>query len=235
MEKSKPCGANPSAARSEPWADCVWAVLTSSDNGRRRLAHAHDNAAAASGPTVSAASTTASCGYKGSALPSSSLFSSSSFAHAPPQLFLVPCRRRPPHLGPLSTASSSSTLRRCTSMTLPAPASTTPPALTTAPPRSMRAAVDSSLQPLLGRIDHTPSTAPPSISSPTALTQPVTPTPACRRLFPTVDTLHCGQASLVSFFLPAAPKLVHHPTAFLPGPSPLHLDTGTTGIRPGRR
>jgi hypothetical protein len=37
----------------------------------------------------------------------------------------------------------------------------------------------------------------------------------------------------VSFFLPATPKLVHHPTALLPGPSPLHLVAGTTRIWPG--
>jgi hypothetical protein len=39
----------------------------------------------------------------------------------------------------------------------------------------------------------------------------------------------------MSFFLPAAPKLVHHRTALLLGRSPLHLIAGTGGIRPGRR
>jgi hypothetical protein len=107
--------------------------------------------------------------------------------------------------------------------------------LTTAPPHSTRAATDSLLQPLLGRVNHTPSMAPLSISSPTALTQQMTPTLACRRLFPTANPLHCGQASPLSFFLPASQKLVHHPTALLPRPSPLHLITGTAGIRSGCR
>jgi hypothetical protein len=88
LEKSKPCGAHPLAAWSEPRADRVQTMLTSSDNGRRRLARAHDTAAAASPPTFSAASATALCGYKGSAPLMSSLFSSSSIAHAPPLLLL---------------------------------------------------------------------------------------------------------------------------------------------------
>jgi hypothetical protein len=128
LEKSKPRGAHPSAAQSEPQADRVWTMLTSSDNGCRRLARTHDTAATVRPPTVIAASATASCGYKGSAPPTSSLFLSSSFAHAPPLLLLTSCQRRPPHPGPPSAASSSSTPRWCTSTTLPALAPATPPA-----------------------------------------------------------------------------------------------------------
>jgi hypothetical protein len=112
LEKTKPRGAHPSAARSEPRADCVWTVLTSSDSGRRHPARAHDTVAATSPPTViatppiSAASATASCGYTWSAPPTSSLFSSFSFAHAPPRL-LVTYRRQLPHPGPPSTFSSN--------------------------------------------------------------------------------------------------------------------------------
>jgi hypothetical protein len=58
-------------------------------------------------PTISAALATASCGYKGSAPPTSSPFSSSSSTHAPPLLLLAPCRCRPPHPGPPSAASFS--------------------------------------------------------------------------------------------------------------------------------
>jgi hypothetical protein len=57
-------------------------------------------------PTVSTASATTSFGYKWSAPPTSSLFLSSSFAHAPPLLLVTPCQHRPSHPGPLSAASS---------------------------------------------------------------------------------------------------------------------------------
>jgi hypothetical protein len=155
LEKSKPRGAHPSAARSEPRADCIWTVQTSSDSGHRRPARAHDTAVAASPPTViatpsiSAASATTSCGYTESAPPTSSLFSSFSFAHAPPVLLLVTYRRRPPHPGPLSTFSSSHPvpvhLYNRSSSSPNNPSSPSPPLLPArrAPPRTARSSLSS--------------------------------------------------------------------------------------------
>jgi hypothetical protein len=134
-EYIKTAGAHPSSARSEPRADRFRTAPTTSVNGHYHLARAHDTTVATLPPTFSAASATASCGYKGSAPPTSSPFSSSSFGHALPLLLLAPCRSRPSRPGPSSAASSGhplptvaprSTPRRCTSTTLPAPASKTP-------------------------------------------------------------------------------------------------------------
>jgi hypothetical protein len=187
LKKIKTAWGPPSAARSEPRANCIRTAPTSLRQRPPPPCRAHGTTAAASPPTVSTASSNASSSYKG----------------------------HPPLERPFPPPPPSPPLRRLA--------------------RHCQAAADSPLQPLSDRLDPTPSVAPSSISSPTALTQLMTPTLACWPLFPAADPLHCGQASLVSFFLPAAPKLVHHPTALLPEPSSLHLVTGTAGIRPGRR
>jgi hypothetical protein len=89
FEKSKPCGAHPSAARSEPQADHVWTVPTSSNSGRCCHARAHDTAATASPPTISA---TASRGFKRSTPSMSSPLRPFSFAHTQPLLLLASYR-----------------------------------------------------------------------------------------------------------------------------------------------
>jgi hypothetical protein len=97
----------------------------------------HDTAAAASPPTVSAALAIASRGFKRSTPPTSSPFRPSSSAHTQPLLLHALCRHQPPHPSPPSIAplrpllcptvtSSSSTPRRCTSMTFPTLAPTAP-------------------------------------------------------------------------------------------------------------
>jgi hypothetical protein len=95
------------------------------------------------------------------------------------------------------------------------------------PLRTSCTTTDRPLHPILDPLDPTSSLVPPSTSLPTALTLPVNPTPAHRRLFPDANPLRRGQASPVSFFLPATPNLVHRPATLLPGASPLHLVTGS--------
>jgi hypothetical protein len=126
-------------------------------------------------PTVSTTSATASCGYKGSALPMSSPFSSSYYAHA--HLCFSLCRanadcRTPVHRAPPPPAT---TLPDHRLLELHPGAPLQPFQLqprqplrpiNATPPRSTRVAADSPLQPLFSRFDHTPITAPPSMTSP---------------------------------------------------------------------
>jgi hypothetical protein len=174
----------------------------------------------------------------------SSLLLSSSFAHALPLLLLVSCR--PPHPGPPSPASSSHSLPDCRLLELhPAPVHLYDPSSSSpdspfgpSPPLlPSRRAPSRTVYSSLSSAESTTPRAPRHrvFRPPNALTQTVTPTPACRCLFLTADPLHYGQASPMSFFLPVTPKMVHHPTALLPGPSPLHRIPGTTRIRSGHR
>jgi hypothetical protein len=152
LKKIKTAWGPPSAARSEPRAD---RIRTAPTTLRQRLpppCRAHSTPTAALPPTVSAASATASRGFKKSTPLTSSPFRPSSSARNQ-TILLVLYQRRPPHLGPSSiaplrpplcptVASSSSTPRRCTSTTSPTPAPMTPPARTAAPPRSTRATME---------------------------------------------------------------------------------------------
>jgi hypothetical protein len=92
--------------------------------------------------------------------------------------------------------------------------------------RHRRATADSLLRPLSDRFDHAPSTAPPCTTSPYPETSTTTPdtTPTVVPLWPTTPRRRARSSG--ELFLPAAPKRVHHPTALLPGPSPLHLIAG---------
>jgi hypothetical protein len=103
-------------------------------------------------PTISAASATASCGYKRSTSLMSSPFSPSSSAHAPPLLLLTPCQCRPLHLCPSSATPFGHPSARLSPPRAPPRASAPlrpiqlrprPPLrpLTAAPPRSTRATV----------------------------------------------------------------------------------------------
>jgi hypothetical protein len=89
-----------------------------------------------------------------------------------------------------------------------------------------RAAADSPLWPLSDHFNHAPSTVPPSTTSP----HPEPSTTTLRRhpiALPLWSTTPHRQAhSSDELLLPATPKRVHHPTALLPGPSPLHLVAG---------
>jgi hypothetical protein len=123
-EKYETARAHPSAARSEPWRrpcrpcpDCS-----------RHLVHPRLRR-----PPFPPPSATASCGYKGSAPPTGSPFSTFVFcsrpASAPPRAMLMltvaPLSTEHRLLRPplcLTVASSSSTPRRCTSACLPGPA-----------------------------------------------------------------------------------------------------------------
>jgi hypothetical protein len=137
-------------------------------------------------------------------------------AISPPTVSPPPCRRRPPplaaikgaHPPPSSTLSSSSAycpptappfLPSLSHRGQPAPASLRP-----IQPRHEHRAVRYNL-PAPRAVDHHPRTSPPP------------PFPS--------DQPHLTVELIlpVSFFLPAAPKRVHHPTVLLPGTSPLHL------------
>jgi hypothetical protein len=133
LEKSKPLGAHLSAARSEPRADRVWTVPTSSDSGRRLTAdHNRYPLFPPPQPPPCAAIKGAPRRRAPSFCPLPSLMPHLCFSTCRADAYPCnPVHRAPPPPATLcpTAASSSSTPCRCTSMTLPAPAPapTTPP------------------------------------------------------------------------------------------------------------
>jgi hypothetical protein len=139
-------------------------------------------------------------------------------AVSPPTVSPPPRHRRSP---PLAAIKGAHPHRGAPFLPPPpfAPHCTTVPAIAE-PPRTSR----SGLSPINLTMPSAPRLCVQPPRTPSYRPPPPDAAPTAVPLWPT--TPHCTTHSFGELFLPAAPKRVHHPTALLPGPSPLHLIAG---------